>query len=382
MRRMIWMLLLIILLTATAAVCLSEGNALSLEDYTVVYGGKKYTVPISYKEFTEAGWKSSEIKADDDLPATSRTVVVSFHNKDLRCSVDLINWDISSRKAEECYLSSLRFYCHTASEFILPGGIDFAVSTRDDITKAFGKPDRETGYSITYGDYDKSWTFEFDGQGMLDEVEIENTTRPAAFVDAPLNADEPNDIQTLIPEKEVFSNDLSLQTFKLDGDIYRLPVQVNELIRNGWVIERVQDEYVGSGDYSYVTLQHGDSEKQFYIRNYSSRAAKPEYCFICELDIGIYDHFSLELGNNIAVGGKLENLTAYLSENIGNISPDETYKYYSFYYYYNGDKYNNVSFSISYNDDEIINGIYMSYKPGRSDLDAFIQHYNENIGKE
>ena len=49
-----------------------------------------------------------------------------------------------------------------AGLFVLPGGIDFAVSTRDDVVRAFGKPSRESGYSVTYGGYDSYWTFGFD----------------------------------------------------------------------------------------------------------------------------------------------------------------------------------------------------------------------------
>ena len=381
MRRTVALLAAVLLFAASAAGCLADEKAPTLKDHTLKYLGKTYTVPISYRDFIAAGWRSAQVKADDTLPATSRRSVVTFRLGSMSCFVDLINWDISSREVRDCYISSLSFTCRQAGLFVLPGGIDFAVSTRDDVVRAFGKPSRESGYSVTYGGYDSYWTFGFDTvSGLLKEAKVADTSRPAAFVNAPLPDEEPDDVGAFIARQTALSDDFTLLTFSLEGAVYRLPVQVKQLISDGWTLESARDEYVGGGDASSVTLKRGENKKTFSVKNYSERAARPEFCFITELSFGGADRaFSVELGGGISVGSALEDLLPLLP---AGTAPDMEKRICSFYCRYGNSGYNYAYYSFIFDENGVILSFRVDYSQGRSFLEEFVAYYNAAANAE
>ena len=160
--------------------------------------------------------------------------------------------------------------------------------------------------------------------------------------------------------------------------LFRRLNQVKELTGNGWEIVRADSEFVGSGESSYITLKTGEKEKRFYITNYSARAAKPEYCFISELDFSAYDHFSLELGGGITFGTPVDCLKACMPN---NYSHNGEWKYYSFSYAYGSNGYNCSNFMISYDEDNTVRSIRIEYHAKRAFLEEFAEYFEANIVK-
>ncbi len=292
----------------------------SIFDFQVSIDGVIYELPMKYSDFVATGW-TYDGDETTKLPSNYYTFGEDFSNGDREIDVRLINFDINELAYKDCYVGALAFnsdYMELGDiNITLSKGIQYGVSTYDDIKKAYGEPSNEyEGDSLKTMTYSLDayqqlyFSFDMDNGNVISEIKIENFIEPEDF--------RLSEVDDAIPEiifaykaPTKLSDNLLDYSLELEGDLYQLPTPVSEFIKNGWeIVESKSPQVIAGDDIDNITLMKDNQTFSVYAKNYTGNATASENCFVQEIKAG--KNIELKISTNIHTGMALKELESAL----------------------------------------------------------------------
>ena len=332
-----------------------EGNNPSVEmpselsediySFQVSVNGKVMQFPMWYSDFESLGFSYTK-DATQTLSSSQYTVGEV--------------WTLDGVKAQpytKCMVAGINFdkyYLEDANwEIILPKGIQYGVSTKEDILAAYGTPSSDYEGSMYYKmayeyDYHQEIIFYvYNESGVVEEIEIENVIELEG-------AD--NSIDETVPEMvtkytapAAVGDDLYTFNAEIEGHLYTFPCPVSEFLANGFTIqENNSAQAVAAGDFDWVELRYDNQSIRLIVRNYADYATIPENCFIKSFETHAnYDPtFDVTVPCGITLGESEDSLKEKISAFHYEVEESSSYKYYNVYNA-NGSKLDSFEFIVS-----------------------------------
>ena len=133
--------------TSTAADLPAPEMSDNLFDFQVAINGTVYQFPMWYSDFEASGW-TYEGDTTQTLSSDQYTNSDSWKKDDLEVLTTFANLSMNSAPITECMVAGIsldsNFLQGCDCQIILPGNIQYGVSTIDDIKAAYGEPSFES----------------------------------------------------------------------------------------------------------------------------------------------------------------------------------------------------------------------------------------------
>ncbi len=311
-----------------------------LYDFQVSIDGTVYQFPMWYSDFEAMGWTYLGDKSMT-LASNEYTFGDEWEKDGLTIDVQMLNLSMNTVDMTKSLVAGISFDKWNMEDFnadvILPGGIQYGVSTTDDIIAAYGEPtsdyEGDMYYELDYNfDYMQKVSFYvYHDTGVLEEIELKN------FVELE-GAD--NSIDTTVPDAVTeyvapteLTDDYYSYNVEVYGDIYTLPCPVDAFLENGYVInEEWSDLEIGSGSYGRVTLERGDESLDLTVDNLAEYATIVENCFITSIRAtNLDDEQQLIVPGNLTVGASEDEVLEVIEGFNYDVSELSGYTYYKIY---------------------------------------------------
>ena len=279
--------------------------------FQVSVDGTVYQFPMWAKDFAALGWTYD---GDDSQTLTSNqyTVAETWVKGDLEVYTSLINLSMNEVTYKDAAVGGITFDEYdlkdTNVQIVLPKGIQFGVSTRDDIIAAYGEPtdeyDGSMYYNMTYeyDYYQEIDLYVYKESGTLDKIEIRNFIELEG-ADNSVNPAVPDVVKEYKAPSELGS-DLYAFNIQLEGKLYTLPCPVSALVANGFeIVEDNSQMEIGADSYGWIELSYNNQTYRCIVDNYANYATIPDNCFVTTMESSIYGpEFDLVIPGNIKVG--------------------------------------------------------------------------------
>ena len=256
-----------------------------------------YSFPMSFDDLISMGWEY----IDDDsaeLAPNNYSPTERFKLGDLEAYVTMINLGINTEPISDCTVAGISIDSFQMADVTdvaieLPGGIQYGVSTLDDITAAYGTPsDTYEGDLYTKVSYEKDYYQDVElyvdsETGFLNEISLENmSAEEDAGSDAAADlSDEPTPEVLAYQAPSELGDDFTSFIVEYAGDLYQLPAPLSEFVKNGWTIDTSQSaSYVAGKSYDWVYMSKDNQNYHTIVRNYSPDAAVIENCFVTDVE--------------------------------------------------------------------------------------------------
>lgn len=340
----------------------SEEQALSddLYSFQMKIDGQLYQFPMSYDEFTALGWVYKGDEAEELRPNSYDSVRFMWGEVTYpgevrpKVSVPLFNLGLNTVGYSECSVGGINIgglSDELDCRVELPNGIEFGVSTLDDIKAAYGTPSNEHEYEsdvTLWYNFDSycSWSFGVSGDsGVLDEVEVENLVadEESKTAQAASVSKEPTPEVLAYEAPTELGNDPLSFVAEIAGDLYQFPAPVAAFMENGWKLdERKSDNVIAGKSTGYAYLVKDNQGGKLLVRNYSADAAAVENCFVTQFS-GTTDGSYVFSGASVPVkipSGVSTGMTRdeafelLLSDDVPGtvyVSENDYYTYWNFY---------------------------------------------------
>lgn len=334
-----------------------------------------YSFPMSYDEFTSLGWEYQD-DASTEMEPNNYSPSERFQLGDLEIYATVVNLGINTAPISECTIAGISIDSYQTKDVSdltieLPGGIQYGVSTLNDITAAYGTPsDSYEGDLYTKVTYEKDYYQDVDlyvdsETGLLNEIEIRNMVSDddANAAAASEVSDEPTEEVLAYEAPEELGDDLTSFIVEYAGDLYQLPAPVSEFVKNGWTIDKENSASVIAGKgYDWVYLSKDNQNYHTIVRNYNANATVVENCFVTDVESNVYDtNLPITVQKGLTLGLSEADVTAAL-DGVDYDLDDESS---SFHYY----KITGPDSSLDYVqvmvnlEDDAVSGIEVSYTP-------------------
>ena len=344
-------------------------------DFQLKINGELYAFPMSYTDFTAMGW---EYKYDDTetLSPYRYTIAETFTKGDLKIYGTMYNLGINTVTYAESMVGGIsmdKYQLEDAPETVveLPGGIEYGVSTQEDIIAAYGTPsDTYEGsmyVELTYKyDYDQKWTFHvYNESGVLEDFEVRNfiEDEEANAAAAAEVSDEPTEeVLAYVAPEELGDEPLSF-VVEYAGDLYQLPAPVSVFLENGWTLKSEYEGSVFAGRiFDVISMMKDNQELRAYIRNYNPDAQVAENCFVTYVRSGVNScDLPLTIPGGITVGMTNDELLAALEGM--DYEVNDSSSYYIYYTIANPDTYGeDIEISVDLETNNVVE-IEIDYDP-------------------
>ena len=256
-----------------------------------------YSFPMSFDDLISMGWEY----IDDDsaeLAPNNYSPTERFKLGDLEAYVTMVNLGINTEPISDCTVAGISIDSFQMADVTdvaieLPGGIQYGVSTLDDITAAYGTPsDTYEGDLYTKVSYEKDYYQDIElyvdsETGFLNEISLENmSAEEDAGSDAAADlSDEPTSEVLAYQAPSELGDDFTSFIVEYAGDLYQLPAPLSEFVKNGWTIDTSQSaSYVAGKSYDWVYMSKDNQNYHTIVRNYSPDAAVIENCFVTDVE--------------------------------------------------------------------------------------------------
>ena len=256
-----------------------------------------YSFPMSFDDLISMGWEY----IDDDsaeLAPNNYSPTERFKLGDLEAYVTMVNLSINTEPISDCTVAGISIDSFQMADVTdvaieLPGGIQYGVSTLDDITAAYGTPsDTYEGDLYTKVSYEKDYYQDVElyvdsETGFLNEISLENmSAEEDAGSDAAADlSDEPTSEVLAYQAPSELGDDFTSFIVEYAGDLYQLPAPLSEFVKNGWTIDTSQSaSYVAGKSYDWVYMSKDNQNYHTIVRNYSPDAAVIENCFVTDVE--------------------------------------------------------------------------------------------------
>ncbi|NLM34689.1 MAG: hypothetical protein GX206_04540 [Clostridiales bacterium] len=280
----------------------------NLYDYEILLDNKLYTLPTHISEFTENGWKSEDLNMIEFVPQLHKSVTLSKGNKTI--SVTMVNLNTDMQPYSKCLVTGVYLYPLNDEEYpelFISKGITIG-STYNEVIEAYGTPSIKTDYSdlISYKSDDYSeYNISFK-DGKIDMISVNNAVANTDILDLVKNYKAPTSL----------ADDLLSFQVKLDGTLYKLPIPIQELQKNGWKAKLDPDTIIPARSHAYeVELTKNNQTLRVPVMNYSIYGAPLKYCFVNGIIYSDPDCIvSFELPKGITTESTLDQVLAAYGE--------------------------------------------------------------------
>lgn len=282
-----------------------------LYSFQVSIDGTVYQFPMWAKEFKALGWTY-----DGDGSQTITSNQYSFSETwvkgDAKVYANFLNLTMNELTYDEAAIGGITFEEYyledTDLQIILPKGIQYGVSTRDDIIAAYGDPtdeyDGSLYYNMTYkyDTYSKVDLYVYKETGTLDKIEIRNFVELAGG-DNSVDATVPDVVKQYQAPTEL-GNDLYGFNFQLEGNLYTLPCPVSVLVENGFKINENNSQMeIAADSFGWVEFSYNNQTYRCIVNNFANYATIAQNCFVTTMESSIYGpEFDLVIPGNIKMG--------------------------------------------------------------------------------
>ncbi|MBU3109980.1 hypothetical protein [Clostridium lacusfryxellense] len=328
--------------TAAAAVT-AEATATSgpisddLYKYEVSIDGIKYALPASYSDFEKNGWIGKDFGTKTMDP--NKYNIVNLEKGDQTMMVSIANMGTDVLPLSKCYIGRITIETinkNQKTNILMSKGISLT-SSQEEVIAAYGNPSDKyegtTTTKLTYksGSYSEcEITFDKTTK-MVYSIKLENLVKPAnqettAAVDTGLPAVVKN-----YKAPTSLGDDLYAFQVKYAGSLYKLPVPIAELVKNGWVLQSNGDKLVAAKSSAFgIELRKDNQILRTQIANYSEKGEPIKNCFATYVQY--YNNgamLPIELPKGITEKSTIEQVIAAY----GKPTKEDTsssYKYYTY----------------------------------------------------
>lgn len=312
-----------------------------LYSFQVSVNGVVYQFPMWYSDFESLGYVYQG--SETDMISSNEYTWEDWKRDGVSFSTYIGNFALNTSPASECEVLGMTFDKYDMDdcdyEVILPGGIQYGVSTKEDVLAAYGTPssdyDGDLYYKMEYelDTYKDIEIYIWKDTGTVREISLRNFVKLEGGNDE-VSSEVTAEVLAYTAPSSIGA-DLYSFDFEIEGHLYSLPCPVSELINNGFTIDQSNsDEYVAAGSSGHVTLRYNNQSIRLWIDNPSDYATIPEYCFFKDFETGSdnYDPtFSVVTPGGITLGTKEDDLLAAIGDLYYETYEGTYYKSYTVY---------------------------------------------------
>ena len=264
--------------------------------FQVSIDGTIYQFPMWASDFEALGW-TYDGDASKTLSSNEYTAAEKWVKGDISVYTKLANLSMNTVTMTESMVGGITLEEYQLKdgncEIILPKGIQYGVSTKEDVIAAYGSPnyeyDGENWYKMGYEkDYYQSVYLYISAEtGKLCEIEIENIVELEG-ADNSVDATVP-DVVKNYKAPTTLGDDLYEFDIELEGNLYTLPCPVSELLANGFTINEDNSESAfGAQGHGWLEIVYDNQAYHTIVQNFADYATTAENCFITDIETSIY----------------------------------------------------------------------------------------------
>lgn len=308
--------------------------------FQISINGTVYQFPMWFSDFEALGWTYIDENEDEILKSYQYTFSCRWEKDDITIYTQFANLSINSVAIKDsmvCGITIDPYYLKDCDwEILLPSGIQYNVSTRDDIIAAYGEPSDEYEgdmyYDMTY-EYDSYQDIElyvYKESGVLEKIELRNIVELEG-ADNSVNTEVPEIVKGYTAPKAL-GDDLYQFNMELEGNLYTLPCPVSELLANGFTLSKDAPEAIAAGSFDWVELKYNNQNYRTMVHNYADYATTPENCFVTAMESSIFDpDFALTIPCGIKRGDSEQSVLKILEKFNYEKNESGDFTYYSVY---------------------------------------------------
>lgn len=274
----------------------ADAQALSDDIYSfqAEIDGEVYQFPMSFAEFTSKGW-TYDGDATHTMDPEQYTTAETFKKDASRLYATIFNLGMNTVPFSECQIGgfSVDSFMMKDGAFSvkLPKGIEFRVSTLEDVKAAYGEPSRvydgELYTALSY-EYDMYQNVEIQVDKetkVVSKIEIRNMIETAseeeqAQAEAQVSDEVTEEVKSYQAPTEL-GDDFAKFIVEYDGALYQMPAPVSEFEKNGWTVKEDQSDMTVKGkDFGWVALMKNNQELRVIAQNYGANATTIRNCFV------------------------------------------------------------------------------------------------------
>lgn len=308
--------------------------------FQVSIDGTVYQFPMWASDFAALGWEFDGTP-DGTLASYEYTVSETWVKDNVEVYTTLANLTMNTLTYEDAMVAGIEFDKWNMEdcdwEIILPKGVQYGVSTRDDIIAAWGDPTSEYDgsmyYNMTYeyDSYQEIDLYVYKDTGVLQEIEIRNMIELEGG-DNTVDPTVPEAVKNYQAPTEL-GDDLYVYNIEIEGNLYTLPFPVSALLDNGFTIkESGSNMEIGAGSYGWVELVYNNQSFSCMVDNYADYATIAENCFITSFESDEYfSNFDVTIPGGLKRGDSEKTLLDVIKNFNYEVETSGDYTYYSIY---------------------------------------------------
>ena len=308
--------------------------------FQVSIDGTVYQFPMWASDFAALGWEFDGTP-DGTLASYEYTVAETWVKDGVEVYTNLANLTMNTLTYEDAMVAGIEFDKWNMEdcdwEIILPKGVQYGVSTRDDIIAAWGDPTSEYDgsmyYNMTYeyDSYQEIDLYVYKDTGVLQEIEIRNMIELEGG-DNTVDPTVPEAVKNYQAPTEL-GDDLYVYNIEIEGNLYTLPFPVSALLDNGFTIkESGSNMEIGAGSYGWVELVYNNQSFSCMVDNYADYATIAENCFITSFESDEYfSNFDVTIPGGLKRGDSEKTLLDVIKNFNYEVETSGDYTYYSIY---------------------------------------------------
>jgi len=332
-----------------------------LYHYDVSLNGVVYTLPTSFSTLEKNGWVGTDFTKDTLEPDQYKLETLT--NGKQIINIKITNFGVNVSPLSDCLIGGISIDSDNkknGTTLAIAKGIAID-STYDEVIAAYGKASEEykgdtinklTYKSGTYSDY--AISIDTTTKKVI-SIDIENLVPPATAETTAVDTELPAEVKNYKAPSSL-GTDLFAFQVKYGGVLYKLPVPINELVKNGWVLQSDGAKVIAAKSSAVgIELRKDNQVLRTQIQNYSDKGQPLKNCFATYVEY--YNNgamISLELPKGISEKSTMEEVTAAYGK------PDETEESSSLKFYTYGKIFQEVSFTT---ENGKIQKISVSYSP-------------------
>lgn len=319
-----------------------QGEKMSDEifDFTLNINGCVYKLPAKLEDFKGSGWNYSynENPENNDVLGEAHDTC-TIENKNAKLTLTVVNPSGDVKKFSDCYVGSIdcAFEQSNECDITLVKDLKLSNSTSpDDVTKAWGEAtsNLDGKYGVTLR-YEKEpyivYQFTFDKDNKLTEFEAKNWSNgnttsksnddeksTASTASTSSTSSDSSAVSTDYKAPSSLNDDLFSYTFRLQGNLYTMPMPVKELTNNGWsIVAQVDHVAAGQEAISGLRASKNGVELSFNVKNYSDKEAAVQDSMVTSVYINgtLNKDVDFELSGGIKFGMKESDFTNLINKN-------------------------------------------------------------------
>ena len=234
-------------------------------DYQVVIDGNVYQIHMTVGEILDSGWILTGDVSDGVLPAGEKAEIILKSADGAIMQITAVNFSSSNISCRDCIVSEIKIELenNTKATVNIIDGLTLGGSDIDAVKDAVGKSGEVVsagrGYVLTFAESEtKIAQFTFDKETeKLIGIRFCDSKKPSGYDDSD---DWENANQTALPYPTDPEVTPASGIISIDGEVYRLPISVDELISRGWSAELEGDhKKLTAGGRAYATFTRGSA---------------------------------------------------------------------------------------------------------------------------